>query len=162
MLFDSWNCLNIYSTLEINSIVICKKLLLQFPSWLMIFFEFKNILSLWTVYEIISSKQRTAILDSNEPSENETYDKNNQAQNSTEWLELGLGRKLYLPPLERLGSFSRKILEVRSLISSVEGLSCCRNGGFCVGLHAVSISVIDSDICLELSLSLRSVAVSTS
>ena len=41
---------------------------------------------------------------------------------------------------------------VGSLISSVEGVSLCLDGGCGIGLHAVSVSVLGSDVCLDLSL----------
>ena len=53
---------------------------------------------------------------------------------------------------------------VGSLISIVErlSLSLCLDAGCCIGSYAVSVSVLESDVYLELLLRPRSVAVSTS
>ena len=70
----------------------------------------------------------------------------------SEYLGLGLGRKLYLPPLELLGSFCGIVSVVGSLISSVEGLSLCLDGGCGIGSHAVLVSLRGSDVYSGLSL----------
>ena len=41
---------------------------------------------------------------------------------------------------------------VGSLISNVEGVSLCPNGGCVIGSHVVLVSVFGSDVLLELSL----------
>ena len=71
----------------------------------------------------------------------------------SEYIELGLRSKLYLPPLECLGSFCGVVSVVGSLISSVEGLSLCLDGGYGIGSHAVSASVLDSDVCSDIIVS---------
>ena len=81
---------------------------------------------------------------------------------SSEYLGLGLGLKLYLPPLEWLGSSGGTISLKGSLISSVEGLLLCLDGGCGIGSNAVSVSVLGSNSCSEISFCARLVVVSMS
>ena len=69
----------------------------------------------------------------------------------SEYLGLGLGRRLYFPSLEELDSFLGIFSAVGLLMSSVEEDSLCIDGGCVKGLHVFSASVLDSDTCLELS-----------
>ena len=64
---------------------------------------------------------------------------------------MGLGRRLYFPPLEELDSFLGTCSAVGLLMSSVAEVSLSINGGCVTGLHVISASVLDSDICLALS-----------
>ena len=59
---------------------------------------------------------------------------------------MGLGRKLYLPPIEELDSFLGMRSVVGLLMSSVEEVSLFVNGGCVTGLHVFSASVLVSDI----------------
>ena len=60
---------------------------------------------------------------------------------TSEYLGFGLGRKLYFPPLERLGSFCGIISVVGLFISIVKRVSPCLSGGYCIGSFVVSMSV---------------------
>ena len=80
----------------------------------------------------------------------------------SENLGLGLGRKLYFPALERVGSVCGIVFLVGSLISTVEGLPLYLDGDCGIGSHAVSVSVHGLDAFSELSLRGRSVVVSMS
>ena len=64
---------------------------------------------------------------------------------------MGLERKLYLPPLEYLDSFLGIFSAVGLMLSSVEEVSLCVDGGCVIGLHVISASVIDSFMCFALS-----------
>ena len=63
---------------------------------------------------------------------------------------MGLGHRFYFLPLEELDSFLGIFSAVGLLMSSVEEVSLSINGGCVTGLHVISASVLDSDICLAL------------
>ena len=81
---------------------------------------------------------------------------------NSELFGLALGRKLYIPTVERLSSSCGILSVVGSLISNAEGLLLCLDDGCCMGSYAVSMSVLNSDTCVEVSLYCRSVVVSMS